>query len=75
MSIQSAGKAPARGMHTYDLSNNGGHEFGVVLANHPLEQSLRAIDLLRAGMGHPAFFSEELMEKWALMRGWSPTAT
>jgi pyruvate formate-lyase/glycerol dehydratase family glycyl radical enzyme len=32
----------------------------------------RAIDLLRTGMGHPAFFSEELMEKWALMRGWSP---
>ena len=33
----------------------------------------RAIDLLSTGMGHPAFFSEELMEKWALMRGWSPT--
>lgn len=32
----------------------------------------RAIDLLQTGMGHPAFFSEELMEKWALMRGWSP---
>jgi hypothetical protein len=38
--------APARGMHTYDLSNSGGHEFGVVLANRPLEPSLRAIDLL-----------------------------
>jgi hypothetical protein len=38
--------APARGMHTYDLSNSGGHEFGVVLANRLLEPSLRAIDLL-----------------------------
>jgi formate C-acetyltransferase len=32
----------------------------------------RAIDLLRTGMGHPSFFNEDLMEKWALMRGWSP---
>jgi pyruvate formate-lyase/glycerol dehydratase family glycyl radical enzyme len=32
----------------------------------------RAIDLDRAGMGHPAWYNEELLEKWALMRGWSP---
>ena len=38
--------APPRGMHTYDLSNHGGHEFGVVMANRSLEPSLRAIDLL-----------------------------
>lgn len=32
----------------------------------------RAIDLDRAGMGHPAWFNEDLLEKWALIRGWSP---
>jgi formate C-acetyltransferase len=32
----------------------------------------RAIDLLRAGTGHPSFFNHELIEKWALMRGYSP---
>ena len=32
----------------------------------------RAIDLLRSGQGHPAFFNEDLLEKWALRRGWSP---
>jgi pyruvate-formate lyase len=32
----------------------------------------RAIDLLRTGQGHPSFFNEDLMEKWALQRGWSP---
>ena len=32
----------------------------------------RAIDLDRMGMGHPAWHNEDLLEKWALMRGWSP---
>jgi len=32
----------------------------------------RAIDLLRAGTGHPSWFNEDLLEKWALMRGYSP---
>jgi benzylsuccinate synthase len=32
----------------------------------------RAIDLGRVGLGHPAYFNEELLEKWGLMRGWSP---
>jgi len=32
----------------------------------------RAIDLDRAGLGHPSYFNEELLEKWGLMRGWSP---
>ena len=31
----------------------------------------RAIDLGRLGLGHPSYFNEELLEKWALMRGWS----
>lgn len=35
----------------------------------------RAIDLLRVGMGHPSFFNEELLEKWGLLRGWSPEDT
>ena len=30
----------------------------------------RAIDLLRTGQGHPAFFNEDLLEKWGLMRGY-----
>jgi pyruvate-formate lyase len=32
----------------------------------------RAIDLDRTGLGHPSYFNEELLEKWGLMRGWSP---
>jgi formate C-acetyltransferase len=32
----------------------------------------RAIDLNRMGMGHPAWHNEDLLEKWGLMRGWSP---
>ena len=32
----------------------------------------RAIDLERTGSGHPSFFNEDLLEKWGLMRGWSP---
>ena len=32
----------------------------------------RAIDLGRLGLGHPSYFNEDLLEKWALMRGWSP---
>lgn len=32
----------------------------------------RAIDLDRSGMGHPSWFNEDLLEKWGLMRGWSP---
>jgi len=31
----------------------------------------RAIDLDRMGMGHPAWHSQELLEKWCLTRGWS----
>lgn len=31
----------------------------------------RAIDLERAGSGHPAFFNEDLLEKWGLLRGYS----
>ncbi len=31
-----------------------------------------AIDLLRKGMGHPSFFNEDLLEKWGLIRGFSP---
>jgi pyruvate-formate lyase len=31
-----------------------------------------AIDLSRTGLGHPSFFSEDCLEKWGLMRGWSP---
>jgi pyruvate-formate lyase len=30
-----------------------------------------AINLGRTGLGHPSYFSEELLEKWALQRGWS----
>lgn len=32
----------------------------------------RSIDLLREGMGHPSYFNEDLLEKWALLRGFSP---
>jgi len=32
----------------------------------------RGIDLNRMGMGHPAWHNEDLLEKWGLMRGWSP---
>jgi formate C-acetyltransferase len=32
----------------------------------------RAIDLLHLGMGHPSWFREDLIEKWALLRGYSP---
>ena len=32
----------------------------------------RAIDLMRAGTGHPSWFSVDLLEKWALTRGYSP---
>jgi len=31
-----------------------------------------AINLVRTGLGHPSFFSEDLLEKWALTRGYSP---
>ena len=31
----------------------------------------RAIDLDRAGTGHPSWFNEDLLEKWGLMRGYS----
>jgi pyruvate formate-lyase/glycerol dehydratase family glycyl radical enzyme len=34
----------------------------------------RVIDLLRAGMGHPALFNEPLAEKYILMRGHPPEA-
>ena len=29
------------------------------------------IDLLRKGMGHPSWFNEQLLEKWAMLRGYS----
>jgi len=32
----------------------------------------RMIDLARCGTGHPAIFNEDLMERWALTRGYSP---
>ena len=32
----------------------------------------RALDLDRTGLGHPSYFNEELLERWGLMRGWSP---
>ncbi len=32
----------------------------------------RAIDLNRMGMGHPSYHNEELLEEWALSRGWPP---
>jgi pyruvate formate-lyase/glycerol dehydratase family glycyl radical enzyme len=31
-----------------------------------------AIDLCRIGMGHPSIFNEDLLEKWGLLRGFSP---
>jgi formate C-acetyltransferase len=31
----------------------------------------KALDLGRLGLGHPSYFNEELLEQWALMRGWS----
>ena len=31
----------------------------------------RAIDLLQLGMGHPSWFNEDLLEKWAILRGYS----
>jgi len=31
----------------------------------------RITEAVRAGTGHPSLFNEELMEKWALMRGYS----
>ena len=31
----------------------------------------RAIDLERAGTGHPSWFNEDLLEKWGLMRGYT----
>jgi len=31
----------------------------------------RVIELVRCGTGHPAIFNEELLERWALMRGYS----
>ncbi len=30
-----------------------------------------AIDLDRAGLGHPSYFNRELLEEWARMRGWN----
>ena len=35
------------------------------------EVVLAAIDLCRAGLGHPSFFNRELLEKWGIQRGWS----
>ena len=32
----------------------------------------QAIDLLHLGTGHPSWFNEGLLEKWALLRGYSP---
>jgi pyruvate-formate lyase len=32
----------------------------------------RAIDILHVGTGHPSWFNEDLLEKWALLRGYSP---
>ncbi len=32
----------------------------------------RAIDLMRVGTGHPSWFNQDLLEKWALLRGYSP---
>jgi formate C-acetyltransferase len=32
----------------------------------------RAIDLLRVGTGHPSWFNEDLIRKWATLRGYSP---
>lgn len=32
----------------------------------------RITETVRAGTGHPAIFNEDLLEKWALMRGYSP---
>ena len=32
----------------------------------------RAIDLGCLGLGHPSYFNEDLLERWGLMRGWSP---
>ena len=32
----------------------------------------RITETVRAGTGHPSIFNEELLEKWALMRGYSP---
>ena len=31
-----------------------------------------AIDLGRTGLGHPSYFNRELLEKWAIQRGYSP---
>gem|GEM_PF-5733433 len=31
----------------------------------------RIIETIRSGTGHPAIFNEDLMERWALMRGYS----
>ncbi len=31
-----------------------------------------AINLCRTGLGHPSFFSEDLLEKWGMRRGLSP---
>jgi pyruvate-formate lyase len=31
-----------------------------------------SIDLLRKGMGHPSYFNEDLLEKWGILRGFSP---
>jgi formate C-acetyltransferase len=31
----------------------------------------RALDLLHLGMGHPSWFNEDLLVKWALLRGYS----
>ncbi|MCD6561366.1 MAG: hypothetical protein J7L16_06375 [Deltaproteobacteria bacterium] len=32
----------------------------------------RVTETIRAGTGHPSVFNEDLMEKWALLRGYSP---
>jgi formate C-acetyltransferase len=32
----------------------------------------RAIDLLHLGTGHPSWFNEDLIRKWAILRGYSP---
>ena len=40
--------------------------------NIPEDMLTRITEAVRAGTGHPSMFNEELMEKWALMRGYSP---
>ena len=39
--------------------------------NMPENMLTRITEAVRAGTGHPSLFNEELMEKWALVRGYS----